>query len=573
MKASEHLAKYLETEGVRYVFCVPGSPLMPILHAFYGSDSFVKCIIAKHEEGAAFMADGYARVTGGLGVCCGTTGPGTTNLITGVASSYRDSIPVLVLTAQVATSTFGKGAAQESTAEDRSFSSVELLKQITKYSAMVSNPDTLPFAVKAALRRALHPRMGPVHLNLPPDVMRTDIGPTDGILEKYRIDAAYFDRNKVKEAAKALLKAKSPVFLLGTGTLLSGAASEVIEIAEFLSIPVATTPKAKGVFPENHQLSLGVFGLAGTKISSEMILTEGKSDLVFAVGTGFNEWGTNGWDKRLKGNKVLIQIDVDPNQIGKNYPVNIGMVGDAATVLKELWFEIGREMKKGEYLIERTADSVSELKEKFPLFDEAETMNSDAVPIKPQRLMKDLREAVPEDGIFFVDSGNNMLWALHYLTITKPETFFIALGFASMGYSIAAAIGGKLAAPEKPVIAICGDGGFFMHGLEIATAVNYGIPAIWVILNDARLNMIYQAEKLQKMPGIENCEFMPSDIAMVARGLGARGIRIETPGDIVPAVKEAIACREPTVLDVVIDRDEISPLKKRIEAIQKFMKA
>ena len=563
--------KHLEAEGVRFIFGVPGSPLMPIYHAMAKPDSKIKPIITKHECGAAYMADGYARVSGKLGVCCGTTGPGTTNLITGVASSFQESIPVLVLTAQVPISAFGKGASQECTGENRSFSSAELLKSVCKSSVMVFSHENLSFIIRSALRSALHPRMGPVHLNLPVDVMRREVSEEESLLRLYKVDAAYFDRNKVKEAAKALLKAKHPLFFLGRGAILSGATPEIKEIAEFLTIPVITTPKAKGAFPEDHALSLGVFGLAGIPCASAAILPEGKADLLLSVGTSFDEWGTNGWDTNLKGQKFLIQIDIDPNQIGKNYPANIGLVGDAKTILKELWYELHREIKKNAYVLERSQSDVLRFKEKHPQMDEPEKMESNAIPIKPQRLINDIRKNVPKNGIFFIDTGNHMLWAVHYLKIFEPGTFISSLRLASMGYAVAGAIGGKLAAPDRPVIALVGDGCFFMHGMEVATAVNYDIPVIWIVFNDSRLNMIYQGEVLQKKPGFECCQFKPVNIAQVAQGFGALGFRVEKPEEIGPALQEALRSNKPAVLDVIVDRNELSPIKERIKAIQKFI--
>ncbi len=573
MKANELLIKHLESEGVKYIFGVPGAPLMPVFHALAAPDSRIKPIICKHEEGGAFMADGYARVSGNLGVCCGTAGPGTTNLITGVAAAFKDSIPMLVLTAQVPTTSFGKGGAQESTGENRSFSTTELLKPITKSSLMVLSADNLSFVIRSVLRNALHPRMGPVHLNLPVDILKREVPSPDELLQTFKLDAAYFDRDKVKEAALALLAAKRPLFLVGRGAILSGASQELVEIAEMLTIPVITSPKAKGAFPEDHPLSLGVFGIGGMKAASNMLLNRGNSDLLFAIGTSFDEWGTNGWDPKIKGEKVLIQVDIDPSQIGKNFPANVGLVGNAKTILKELWFELHRQIKNSRYLPSRSAQDVLDFKKaaqgpSVPLQDD-----SDEGPIKPQRLIADIRKTVPRDTIFFADSGNHLLWTINCLEIYEPGTFIISLGLAAMGYAVAGAIGGKLAAPDRTVVAICGDGCFFMHGMEVITAVNYGIPVIWVVFNDARLNMIFQGETLQNRPGASFFQFKPVDIAQTARSFGALGLRVERAPEIVPALREAMASGRPAVIDVNIDRDELSPLKDRIRAIQKYMNA
>lgn len=546
---------------------------MPLFHAMHRSGGKVKPIIAKHEEGAAFMADGFARVSGTLGVCCGTAGPGTTNLITGVATAYTDSIPMLVLTAQVATRSFGRGALQECSSEDRSFSSVEFLKHITKYSVMAMNEENLGFILRRAVRYALTPRAGPVHLNLPPDVMRRELANPEPAVPAYRTTSTHFDRDMVKAAAAALVRARRPVAILGTGATLSGASREAVALAEALVMPVATTPKAKGAIPGDHPLCVGAFGIAGSRTARETVAGAWGADLLLTVGMSFDEWGTNGWDPRLKGNKTLVQIDVDPAQIGKNYPVNHGLAGDARTILRELFFEIQREIRRTGHVLDRSAGELRRFREEHPPHDDPEATRSDAVPIKPQRLLAELRAAAPRDTIFFIDSGNHTAWSIHYLEILEPGTFHLSLGFSSMGHGAVAAIGGKLAAPDRPVVAICGDGSLFMNGMEIATAVNYGIPVIWVVFNDSRLNMIHQGESLQGMPGVGDYQFRDTDFAAIARALGAEGFVVEAPAEVAPAFRAALAAGRPALLDVRIDRDELSPIKERILSIKRHMGA
>lgn len=573
MNCAEQMVKLLQSEGVKFIFGVPGAPLMPLFHALSNPDCRIKPIIAKHEAGGAFMADGYARVSGRLGVCCGTAGPGTTNLVTGVAVSFKDSIPLLVLTAQVPLNVFGKGATQESSAEDRSFSSAELLKPLTKYSAMILTPEHLIFFTRKAVRNALRHRMGPTHLNLPPDIMRKPSTSDETLMEVFEDDARYFDRAKVKTAAQAILAAKKPVIFAGFGVILSDASKKLLELAELLCIPVASTPKGKGCFPENHALALGVMGLAGSEAAEEMILDPGKSDLLIAIGMSFDEWSTNSWDSRVKGSKKLIHLDIDPQQIGKNYSANIALVGDAKTVLAELLYELRRQIEQTGFIPHRAPAEQTSVYGRLLNRQELEQTFSESVPIKPQRLIHELRQSLPDETVFFIDAGNHTLWALHYLQIIQPGTFVIAAGFGPMGYSIPAAIGGKLAAGNRPVVALCGDGCFLMHGMEVATAVKYNIPVIWVVFNDGRLNMVYQAEELQKRGGLDSYDFPRLDIAALANSLGATGIRITSPDEIKPVIHKCLKDNKPVVLDVIIDPDEFSPLKKRIESILKNMKA
>ncbi|MBI4620563.1 MAG: thiamine pyrophosphate-binding protein [Desulfobacterales bacterium] len=566
IKAAELLIKYLEEEGVEYVFEVPGGVLEPINNALYESKKITP-VLAKHEEGAALMACGYARVSGKLGVCMGTTGPGSTNMMTGVASAYGDSTPVMVLTGQVSTSTFGKGALQESTSDG--IDVVAMYKPLTKYSAMVFKGAMLPEMVRRALRYALSGRQGPVHLNLPRDVMKEEIDFDLRKVETYRGWSQPFDRESVKRAATYLLQAERPAMLLGNGTLTSDATDEAKTIAEMLNIPVVTTPKAKSAFPSDHPLSLGPFGLASSLLAEKYL--EGGIDVLLTVGTSFTEWATQAWDSRLLPSKALLQIDIDPYQIGKNYPVTVGLVGDANAILTEIYYEMKRQIKNvPEFRPNMPMDEFMRFKEDSQVYLDEDKMNSNANPIKPQRLMRELRESLPKDAIVFIDIGNSLTWTLHYFSVYYPNTFMAGLGFAPVGYGVASVIGGKFAVPDKPVIAIVGDGGFLMNGMEVATAVNYNMPVIWVILNDAQLGMVYHGQRMASDAHVVASKFKRVDFFKIAEGLGAKGIRIEKPGEInKDMMDDIIASGKPTVLDVIIDSEEPPPMKSRIEALEK----
>ncbi|MBI2371667.1 MAG: thiamine pyrophosphate-binding protein [Deltaproteobacteria bacterium] len=324
-QAVNFLVEYLANLGVTHIFGIPGGPLTPFYMAVYNGRK-IEPILTKHELGAAFMADGYARVRGGIGVCCGTTGPGSTNLITGVASAYADSVPLLVLTGQVATKAFGKGASQESTEETVDI--VEMFRKITRYSALVMRGDKLPEMLHRAMSHALGGRTGPVHLNVPCDTMFHEVEYGFAQLRTPIVRTRTFDRESIKQAVVALLRASRPGVLLGHGTVLSDACYEARLIAEMLSIPVATTPKAKGAFPEDHKLSLGVFGFSGHPAAEKYLLENGL-DVLLAVGTSFNEWGSLSWDRRLQPRESLLHVDIDPAQIGRNYPSKVPLIGDA----------------------------------------------------------------------------------------------------------------------------------------------------------------------------------------------------------------------------------------------------
>lgn len=565
---AEFLVSVLEKKDIPYVFGIPGGAIEDFNTALFNSGK-IKPIVTKHEEGAAFMADGYARVSGKLGVCFSTAGPGATNLITGLAVAQGDSIPVCALTGQVATSVFGKGAIQESGSEG--IDVVNIFANFTKYSGMMVTEQRALYMIEKAFRLALSYPTGPVHLSLPANVMKKPLTKTK--LHTYEIKKRIFDRDGVKSIAQELIAAKKPAIIAGWGVALSRGASELLKLAELLNIPVATSPKAKGIFPESHPLSLGVIGFAGPPIAKEF-LSEEKIDLVLAVGTSFNEMMSNGWDESLHPSKHLIHIDIDCEKIGKNYLASIGLIGDAKTVLKELGFAVKRE--SGVNIDEnclgqnRSRKRLEKLKEKHS--DKTTKPVNNKRPYSPPYLVKDIQQSFPPNTIYFADIGNSMAWAIRHMVIDKPYSFFVSLGLGSMGYAVAAPIGAKLAMPNRPVVALVGDGSFLMNGFEVATAVNYNIPVIWVVFNNAMLGMVYHGRKLFKEPipeGIPSC-FNRVDFVKVAEGLGAQGIRIDKPGSITPNLaKEILVSGKPTVLDVWIDEEEVPPIHSRIETVDK----
>ncbi len=564
------LVHYLEKEGVEYVFGIPGGALEPVYNALAKAElrGGLKPILSKHEQGAAFMADGYSRVSGTLGVCCATTGPGATNLFAGITTSYADSIPVLALTAQIPIRNFGKSAFQDSSHEG--IDVVEIFKRSTVYSAMVINSSLADDMFRKAIRMALSGKRGPVHLSLPSDVMAEKVDEdavSHSMLSCYS-QTLYFDRNSVKEAVRLIGRAKKAAMLVGSGALWSGAAQVILELAEMLTMPTATTPKAKGTFPENHELTLGCFGFGGSPRADAYLFDE-NVDLLIAVGTSFNEWATHGWNKKLARGKTIIQIDIDPNQFGRNYDSVVPLSGDAKVVVQELLYELARMYRVTSVERQIRTRRFVEFADNHPMMLEPEKLTSDVCPIKPQRLMSDIRKAVPDDSIFFIDIGNNLAWALHYLPIIKPGTFFAALGFSCMGYGVAGSIGGKLAAKERPVIAIVGDGGFLMNGMELATAVNYNIAVIWIVLNDSGLGMVRHGQRMSSQAMETSHAFVEVDFAKLAESLGAIGVRIDKPGQLdQQLMQRLIAMNKPVVIDVLIDPDELPPIGSRLSALE-----
>ncbi len=558
------LLKYLESEGVEYIFGVPGTAMVPLFDAINKQDA-IKPILAKHEEGAAFMADGYARVSGKIGVCYATSGPGATNLVTGVANAYMDNVPVLVITGQVPTSIYGKGTFQDSTKEG--VDSVAMFDPITKYSTMILSRYKMPEIIREAIRKAFSGKKGPVHISYPKDIMAQEVEDTLLPPKAYRVKAGYFDRRLVIDAAAKLVRAKKPAMLIGSGVIASGATAEVLELAEMLNIPVATTPKAKGAFPESHDLSLGVLGLSGSPAAEEYI--KGDVDVLLVVGASLNQLTTFSWDPTILPEDCLIHINIDPAEIGKNYVADIGLVGDCRTVLDEISFRILRELQKFDPKAQRPVEQITEFKKKAGMFIDEEKMYSDSVPIKPQAMMRELQDVLPEDAVVFLDTGSHILWAIHYMRFDKPN-FISAFGMLTMGYATAAVIGGKLAAPDRPVIAVVGDGCFQMNGMEVATAVNYDIPVVWIVQNNAKLGMVHELQKFSLGEKTVSTTFKEVNLAKVAEGLGAQGFRIEKPGELAKVLPQALKSGKPTVIDCIIDSEEVPPLDRWVKGVKEL---
>lgn len=561
------LLKYLEAEGVKHIFGIPGGPLMPLYEALHELGN-IRAILTKHEQGAAFMADGYARASGKLGVCCSTTGPGATNLMTGVACACADSSPVMALTAQIATGAFGKGAVQESTSHGADV--VEMFKPITKMSVMLPAGEKMADVVRLAIRTAMTGRRGPVHISLPADLVKKEV-PLELIQPgNYRADSACFDRAAIKEASRHLLKARRPAILAGNGVNLSRSHKELRALAEKLMIPVCTSPQAKAVFPEDHLLSLGVFGFGGSPRAAAYLLS-GEVDVLLVVGSSLGEFSTNTWDKKLQPSSALIQIDIDPGEIGKNYPTGVAITGDAKVCLKELLYQVERDIKWLDNFKTPSPDFVRAFKEKHPRCLEPEKCLSDAAPLKPQRLVYELGRLLPEDSMLFVDIGNCIAWAVHYLCLSRPGGFFLNMGMSSMGHAVASAIGGKLARPHSPAVALAGDGAFAMTGMEVHTAVECGAPVIWIILNNSSLGMVHHGERMMFGGRFNFSRYNRRiDVACIARGLGAEAFSVDSAEGFRDAFKAALKSGKPCVIDAIVDADECPPMKLRVATLDHF---
>ncbi len=561
ISGADILVKMLEANNVKYVFGVPGGHLLKFYDALYYNKKLIP-ILTKHESGASFMATGYAQVSNEIGVCTGTVGPGATNLTTGVASAYMDSIPLFIITAQVGESIVGKGGLQEATGVGRTIDHVGLFKGMTKYSERIVNVNKIRESFRNEMRLALNGRPGPVHLDIMANTLASNVEINDSLLnEKITRLHTAASPDDVEKAAQLILSSKNPAILAGAGAL--GANKEILELVETYNIPIATTIRGKGIIPEDNELSLGCVGLYGTNVANKYLRSN--IDVLIGIGTSFSEFTTHAWDLRFQPSTALIQIDIDAWEIGKNYPASVGLIGDANLVLQQLLTVLGN---KGTPKKNVDSNKIIQMKKQREYFADVK-MSSDDMPLKPQRFMKLLRDTLPEDTIVFGDIGNTLPWLESYFQALKPNTFFICSSLASMGYGVSASIGGQLAAGDRKVVCVCGDGDFQMQGMEVVTAVNYGIPVIWFVLNNQSLAMIADLQKIIFGGRKIASEFKNPDFVKLAEAMGAVGLRITRPEEVEPVVKEAIKNRKPTVIDVLIDPNEAPPFDARAEAITK----
>jgi acetolactate synthase-1/2/3 large subunit len=571
LSAVRVLFQALKEVGVTKAFGIPGGPLVPLFEALADQPS-IDPILAKHEEGAAFMAEGYARVRRGLGVCFGTSGPGATNLLTGVTGANSDSIPLLALTGQVSTNVFGKGGLQDSSTGNRTIDIVDAYRTATKLSLMLNSGQQSQHMIRRAIRAALTGRPGAVHLNIPADVMKQPAS-DDGLptTKFYSHSVSGGDVEAIQHVAEALMQARKPVLLAGHGINLSGAWFYLQRVAELLGIPVATTLKGKSAFPEQHILSLGVFGMGGHPLSEAYLYAE-DVDVFVIIGTSLGEFQTNGWDARLARNRTIIQIDLDPQAIGNIYPVDLSVVGDANLILQTLVQTLETSLPgKQQDAIHERYQRIARMREEIPRYYRAEELQGRAEILKPQAIVASMSELLPDETLLFVDIGNCMSWAGQFYVARQPGSVFLATNTGSMGYAVAAAIGGKLAAPDKPVVALLGDGAFGMNGLELHTAVEYQVPVIWVVLNNGGHGMVYIGEKMLNDRSYLTVFDRPFDVSSIARGLGVRAWKATTLDEFATSLRSALKAQEPCLIEVVVDLEEVPrALQQRADTLKAF---
>ncbi|MEM1543410.1 MAG: biosynthetic-type acetolactate synthase large subunit [Candidatus Bathyarchaeia archaeon] len=539
MSGARALVEALKREGVEVIFGIPGGAILPVYDVLYDSD--IKHILMRHEQCAAHAADGYARASGRVGVCMATSGPGATNLVTGIANAYMDSSPIIAITGQVPRAFIGKDAFQETDI-------IGITTPITKCNFQVRNAADIPKIVKTAFYIASTGRRGPVLIDLPRDTQLEEAEMNFDEKIELRGYKPTYDPHplQVEKAVQLLIQAERPVIVAGGGVIASNACSELIALAETLLAPVATTLMGKGAIPEDHPLSLGMLGMHGT-VAANYIVQD--ADVLLAVGMRFSDRST-GNIRAFCPNGKIIHVDIDSSEIGKNIKPHIPIVADAKKALQAIHSHLIEKFKRKER--STWLSRVQELKKIHE-----EMIKSEGDGIKPPALMAEIRRLLPNDAIVTTEVGQNQMWAALYLKTYKPRTFISSGGLGTMGFGFPAAIGAKVACPNVPVVDIAGDGSFIMTEQDLASSVAWKIPVIVVVLNNSVLGMVAQWQRLfyRRRYSAVDLKGIP-DFVKLAEAYGAQGFRAQSIEEFRAAFKEALNSDVTTVIDVPISSEE-----------------
>ena len=550
---SKLIVKYLERLGVDVIFGMPGAHILPVYDSLY--DSNIQSVLAKHEQGAAFMAGGYARASGGIAACITTAGPGATNLVTGIANAYADKQPILIITGETSTNIFGKGGLQESSGEGGTIDQVSLFKGITKYNRIVERTDYLANVLNQASNILLSENSGPVLLSFPYNVQKelVDDAILDNVKTEKRFSTLVKDAAGINELTDLVLESESPVIVAGYGCIRSGAKGQVEELSELMAIPVTSSLKGKGVISEQSDLSLGSLGVTSYSDAYNYIVE--KSDLIIFLGASFNERTSYLWDEALLKNKKIAQVDNSYEQLEKVFKADVAINGDIKEVLlgvlkaiKEK--DVKREVRADLLKLEGNSDNHSSdndaavFRKKFPLVE---------------KFFEKLEQHFPKDAMVFDD---NIIFAQNLFKVSNGNRYYPNSGISSLGHAIPAAIGARFS-ENKPTFAILGDGGFQMCCMEIMTAVNYDIPLTVVMFNNSTMGLIRKNQFQQYDERFINCDFVNPDYELLSRSFGIQYKKITEESDLDDLFLNIDYEHSINLIEIMIDKDSFPTYSSR----------
>lgn len=542
---SELIVKYMEHLGIEYIFGMPGAHILPVYDRLY--DSSIQAILAKHEQGAAFMAGGYAKASERISACITTAGPGATNLITGIANAYADKQPILVITGETSTHIFGKGGLQESSGEGGSIDQSILFNSITRYSKVIERTDYLDQVLNQASKALLSANPGPVLLSLPFNVQKELVD--EDILENIKSKGRVYTIDKYSPPVEALtrliMEAQRPVIIAGYGCIRSGAQNVIAQLSETLNIPVATSLKGKGVIDEQSSMSLGSLGVTSSGVAYGYIVEQ--ADLVLFLGASFNERTSYLWDKQLLANKKVAQIDSNAEQLEKVFDADIAIQGDINEVLSGVFSNLQEKDAGRKEFSGIPASNGTPIKHGSEKYASLSRGKFSVV----EKFFTELANQFPEDAFFFDD---NIIFAQNFFNVSSRNRYFPNSGISSLGHAIPAAIGARFSA-AKPTFAILGDGGFQMCCMEIMTAVNYNMPLNVVLFNNSTMGLIRKNQSQLYDERFINCDFINPDYAYLARSFGINHYKISSETDVDELFATQDLVNAINLIEIMIDKN------------------
>jgi len=552
MKAAHAVLEYLKGSGVKHIFGIPAGSVNAFFDVLYDMPE-IDPVVTKHEGAASYMAAAYAKYTGRMSVSIGCSGPGGTNLVTGAANAMREHLPILFITGAVPVSTMGLNASQE-------LNAAPIFHPVTKYSVIVTEAKNLLPEVAKACQIAVSGVPGPVHIAIPIDVQHAEIGSVDIPAPPVRKPMVP-DLETIQKTARALLNKKDGCILAGQG--VRDSVDSLIELAEMLNWPILTTPQAKGYIPENHPLLIGVFGFAGHEAASSLI-NDGAGQALLIVGSSLGETATNNYNQNLAEGRLTVQLDFDKSVFNRKYAIDIPVLGDIGLSLLMLIEELR---------VLGLSRGIIHLGSSENMYDEEEAVKDEEAEYNTKNVLLELQRLLPTSTRYTVDIGEFMSYVIHHMRVLDYDSYNINVHFGAMGVGIGSAIGSKLAEPDRPVVCITGDGCFFMHGMEILTAKEKGLPILFIIMNNARLGMVYHGHALQFKRTHPAFEQEAVNISEMAAAMGIPSFRVNGMDDLrSDIVDQLMNAGGPAILEVALKDNNNPPMGDRVKFLSSFGK-